>query len=91
MSTIDIQRTHDAGLERARETVDKTAQRMREKFGAQTEWQGNVLHFRRSGIDGTIAVGAQTVQVNARLGMLLSALRPMIEQEIRRSLDEQFG
>lgn len=91
MPSIDIHRTHDAGLQRAREIVDSTAQRMREKFGAQTEWRDDVLHFKRSGVDGTIAVTATAVDVHARLGMLLSALRPMIEQEIQRSLDEKFG
>lgn len=91
MPSIDIHRTHTVGLQRARAIVDHTAQRMHEKFGAQTEWRGDVLHFRRSGVDGTIAVDATAIEVHARLGMLLSALRPMIEQEIRRSLDEQFS
>lgn len=91
MPSIDIHRAHGVGLNKAREIVEHTAQRMREKFSAQTEWQGDVLHFKRSGIDGTISVSADAVQVCARLGMMMSAFRPIIETEIRRNLDEQFG
>lgn len=91
MPRIDIQRQHTLGPERARAVVEQIAGRMREKFGADTRWDGDTLHFTRSGVDGSIVVGAGDVRVAARLGMLLAPLKPMVEEEIRRKLDEHFA
>ena len=91
MPSIDIRRTHPLGLDTARQAVDKVAQRMREKFGVDTRWEGDTLRFSHMGIDGGIAVNDKEVHVQARLGMLMSALKPRIESEIHAKLDEYFG
>jgi putative polyhydroxyalkanoate system protein len=88
MPSIDIQRPHGLGRERARAIVEQVAERMRQKFGVETRWDGDTLHFSRSGVDGTMAVDDATVRVNARLGLLLAPLKPMIEDEIGRKLDQ---
>lgn len=71
--------------------IDKVATRMREKFDVQTQWQNDTLTFQRPGINGKIAIDSDEIHVSAQLGMLLSPLKGMIEQEIRRKLDEHFG
>ncbi|RAP57820.1 polyhydroxyalkanoic acid system family protein [Oleiagrimonas sp. MCCC 1A03011] len=91
MPSIDIRRTHSLGLEQAHAAVDKVAQRMREKFGVDTRWDDDTLRFSHMGVDGGIAVSAHDVHVQARLGMLVSALKPRIENEIHAKLDEYFG
>lgn len=91
MPSIDIRRPHQLSPTEAHAVMDKVAARMREKFDVQTQWQGETLVFQRSGINGTIAIGNDEIHVSAQLGMLLSPLKGMIEQEIRRKLDEHFG
>lgn len=91
MPSIDITRPHPLGLDAARSVVEKVAARMREKFNVDTQWQGDTLHFRRSGVDGRIDVGPDQVRVQAKLGMLLSPLKPVIEDEIRSKLDEYLA
>jgi putative polyhydroxyalkanoate system protein len=91
MPSIDIRRTHQLDLEQARAVVDKVAQRLREKYGVGTRWDGDELRFSHMGVDGGIAVSADQVHVQARLGMLMGALKPRIENEIRSKLDEYFG
>ncbi|HEY0198219.1 MAG TPA: polyhydroxyalkanoic acid system family protein [Rhodanobacter sp.] len=91
MPKIDIRRPHQLSIAEARAVVDKVAARMREKFGMEGKWQGDRLEFARSGANGTITVGADAIQVVVELGMMLSPLRGMIEQEIRRKLDEHFA
>jgi putative polyhydroxyalkanoate system protein len=91
MPKIDIRRTHALPLEQARTVVDKVAARMREKFDMQSQWQGDTLLFSRSGVKGAIAVTADAVHVTADLGLMLAPLKGMVEQEIRRKLDEYFG
>jgi putative polyhydroxyalkanoate system protein len=90
MPSIDIRRPHSLSPAEAHAVIDKVATRMREKFDVQTQWQGETLTFQRPGINGTISVVADEIQVSAELGMLLSPLKSMIEQEIRRKLDEHF-
>jgi putative polyhydroxyalkanoate system protein len=91
MPKIDIRRPHQLSMAEARAVVDKVAARMREKFGMEGKWQGDSLEFSRSGANGSIAVGEDSIQVVVELGMMLSPLRGMIEQEIRRKLDEHFA
>lgn len=88
MPQIDIQRDHHLGLSAARAVVDHVAERMRERFQVETRWEGDTLHFHRSGINGHIEVRQTDVQVHARLGLLLSPLKSSVESEIGRKLDE---
>lgn len=91
MPRITLQQPHQMTPPEAHAVVDKVAARMREKFGMACEWQGDVLSFTRPGVKGGITVGASEIQVNAELGMMLAPLKGMIEQEIRRKLDEHFA
>jgi putative polyhydroxyalkanoate system protein len=92
MASIDIHRPHRLSQSDAHAVIDKVAARMREKFEVKTQWQNDdVLTFERSGISGKIAVGGDEIHVSAQLGMLFSPLKGMIEQEIRRKLDEHFA
>jgi putative polyhydroxyalkanoate system protein len=88
---IDIRRSHQLSIPEARALVDQVAARMHEKFGMDGKWQGDTLRFSRSGVSGTIVVSSDAIQVNAELGMMLAPLKGMVEQEIRRKLDEHFA
>ena len=91
MPSIDIKREHDRPLAEARQAVQRVADHIAEKFDVSCHWQGNTLHFERSGVDGHIKVSAKQVHVTARLGFLLMAIQGSVEREINRYLDEEFG
>jgi len=91
MSRIQLKRPHQMTPAEARSVVDRIAARMREKFGMACDWQGDSLRFTRPGVKGDIAIGADEIHVNAELGLMLSPMKGMIEQEIRRKLDEHFA
>lgn len=91
MPKIDITRPHQLSIDEARAVVDQVAARMREKFGMDGQWQGDTLTFSRPGVNGSIAVAGDAIRVSAELGMMLAPLKGMVEQEIRRKLDEHFG
>ena len=91
MPSIDIRRPHQLSIAEARAVVEQVASRMQEKFGMSGQWQGDTLDFSRPGVNGSIAVEGDAIQVRAQLGMLLTPLKGMIEQEIRRKLDEHFA
>lgn len=91
MPKIDIRRPHQLPVAEARAVVDQVAARMREKFGMEGRWQDDTLLFSRPGVSGSIAVGSDAIQVRAELGLLLAPLKGLVEQEIRRKLDEHFA
>lgn len=91
MSDIDIRHSHSLPPSQARAAVDDIAGKLARKFDVRCAWNGDVLNFQRSGVDGAIALAADEVRVTAKLGFLLSAMRGSIEAEIRRVLEQEFG
>ena len=91
MPSIDITRHHSRPLAEAKQKVQRVADHIAQKFQVVHEWQGNTLHFSRSGVEGQIAVTTKLVRVTAELGFLLSMIREPVEREINKYLDEEFG
>lgn len=90
MAGIDILHKHSLPMDKARKAVEQVAKKLSERFDVEYGWDGDVLNFARSGVDGKIAVSPKQLRVTASLGFLLSALKGPIEAEIRRVLDEKF-
>ena len=90
MSDIDIRHHHSLPLPKARKAVEDIAKTLAAKFDMDYGWDGDDLHFTRSGVDGRIHLTAKQIRVTARLGFLLSALKGTVEQEIRKVLAERF-
>lgn len=91
MHAIDIKRSHNLELAKAKKKVQKVANHIAEKFDVDCEWNGNTLSFQRAGVDGHIKVNPKSIHVFADLGFFLSALKSPIEREINRYLDEEFS
>lgn len=91
MSDILIRRRHALSAKAARKAADQIAGRLNEEFDLAYEWSDNVLNFKRPGVSGELVVEKQEVHIRVRLGFLLLAIRPRVEQEIHRYFDENFG
>lgn len=91
MAEIDIRRRHALSDEQARASCEKLAGKLGRSYGLVCEWERDVMHFKGSGVSGHIELLEQEVQVCAKLGLLLRAMKPAIEQAIQRALDEILG
>lgn len=91
MSEIRIRRTHAKPLAEARQAAVKMAQRLREDFGLDYEWNGQVLRFRRPGVAGKLHVTGKEIRLEVSLGLLLAFLKPRIEAEVEQVLDQLLG
>jgi putative polyhydroxyalkanoate system protein len=91
MARIDIRRKHGNSLKAAKAAVDKTANAIASKFAIVSEWHGNVLRFQRSGVEGHIEVTTTELHVFAELSFLFGMMKPLIEEEIERQFDRNFG
>lgn len=91
MASIDIVHEHTKTPKQARKAIEDVAKKLAERFDMDYGWDGDTLNFRRSGVDGHIALLPQQLHVTADLGFLLSAMKGPIESEIRRVLSEKFA
>ena len=91
MSTIEIRHPHTLPPPQARQAVEDFAIKLGQRFGLDYRWEGDVLHFKRSGVDGRIALLPGELHVSAKLGLLFAAMKGSIEQEMRRVLAERLG
>ena len=90
MSRIDIRHPHSLSKAKARKAIEDVAKKLSEKFDMDYGWDGDILNFSRSGVDGHIALGPDDLHVHAKLGFLTAMFKEPIESEIKRVLKEKF-
>ena len=78
MSDIKIRRAHALTPKHARKAAEKMSARLSEAFDMQFVWEGEVLRFQRSGVDGQLTLGHKEVRIDAELGFLLALMKPKI-------------
>jgi putative polyhydroxyalkanoate system protein len=91
MSNIKIRRSHAMPHDQARLAAEKMAKRLQNEFDLEYEWDGDVLVFERSGVNGELTVAPRHVEMEVQLGFLLGMLKPTIERRIHENLDEIFA
>jgi putative polyhydroxyalkanoate system protein len=90
MARIKVERPHSLGLAGARAKAEQLAERLASEYEVRYRWVGDSLEFKRSGVDGVIAVSADSVRVELSLGLLLSAMSGRIKTEIEQTLDKSL-
>jgi putative polyhydroxyalkanoate system protein len=91
MADIQIVQEHNLSPERARAAAQQVADKVAAEFGMQWRWEGDVLRFERSGVEGALTLGEQRAALQIRLGMLMSAFRPMIEAKVTDKMRRVFA
>ena len=91
MSDIRIRRSHALTPKNARKAAEKMSARLSEAFDMQFAWEGEMLRFQRSGVDGQLTLAHKEVVIEVQLGFLLAMMKPRIEQSIHENLDTIFG
>lgn len=91
MSSIHIRHAHSLSPDQARTALSGLADSLARKLGVESRWEGDALHFQRSGVDGTIKLLPGEVEIMAKLGMFFAPMKGMVESEIRRVLAEKFS
>ncbi len=91
MATIHVRRAHQLGREAARRRLEELVHYLQDKLEAELHWEGERLVFKRSGASGEVVIGDDFVEVNVKLGLLLSPMRGLLEQAIHRQLDAELA
>jgi putative polyhydroxyalkanoate system protein len=87
MSEIRYKREHHLSVKEARKIAQKAADDLGQEYDLVSEWEGDTLHFHRSGVDGHMHVTAHYIDLNVRLGFLLRPFKSAFERHIERNLD----
>lgn len=91
MPDISLKQTHKLGLAKAKKAAQKVADDLQREYGLHSEWDGNTLNFKRTGVSGTMQVSKTEIQIDIKLGLLLGAFRDQIEQNVAGSLNKLVG
>jgi putative polyhydroxyalkanoate system protein len=91
MAEILIDRAHTIGLDRAREVALRIAAELTDQYDMDCCWEGDLLSFSRVGAHGTLEIDPDRIRVVLKLGILLSAFKPMIEDRLHRNFDRYFA
>jgi putative polyhydroxyalkanoate system protein len=90
MSDIIISRQHGKSHADARAAAEHLAAELKDEFDLKYSWDGEVMHFKRSGISGELTLDSENVVLCVRLGFPLSAFKSSIEREVHKFFDENF-
>jgi putative polyhydroxyalkanoate system protein len=91
MADIQIHRAHHLGLKGARAAAEEMAGHLGSRFGLAGDWSGNVFHFQRPGVTGSLSIGEKAVDLTVTLGFLLKAMKGSIEQAALHEMDKLFA
>jgi len=89
MASIQIKQAFTMPYDELKEGLDQLAGKLGRQYQLDCNWDSeDCLCFKRSGADGQINIGDQEFELTVKLGMLMSAFKGTIEQEIQGFIDE---
>ncbi len=90
MAEISIVHEHALTPKKARDAAQKVADQIALEYDLECEWEGDVLYFERSGVQGSLTLKKQHVQMVIKLGFLMSAFAPTIEAKVTENMKKVF-
>jgi putative polyhydroxyalkanoate system protein len=91
MSHIHIVHAHSLTPKKARAAAQKVADKLAADYDMSCAWDGDdVLRFERSGVHGALTLDGKQVEVEVKLGFLMSAFAHTIDSKIRENIDKVF-
>jgi putative polyhydroxyalkanoate system protein len=90
MSRITINRKHSLTHDQAQRAAESVAEQLKRRFKLRSQWEGDSLHFKHAGLKGQLELKESEVQIRIKLGLMMLALKPFLEQEIHLYMNEIF-
>lgn len=91
MADISYTQPHKLSHKKAKAAAQKVVDKLGEEYGVTAEWEGDVLNFQRSGVNGTLEVTPHEAQIDITLGFLLKAFSGTIEQHVQENMKKVFS
>ena len=91
MADISIVQEHALSSKKARAAAQIVADKMAEEYDLTCVWDGDVLRFERSGVEGALTLESRQVHMHIKLGFLFSVFSSKIESKVAESMQKVFG
>jgi putative polyhydroxyalkanoate system protein len=91
VADINIVQEHSLTPKKARDAAQKVAEKLAEEFDLAYEWDGDVLRFERSGVNGTLTLTRHKAEMFIKLGFLFGAFAPVIQAKATEKMAKIFG
>jgi putative polyhydroxyalkanoate system protein len=90
MAEISIVQQHSLSPAAARAAAEQVAQRIAAEYGLACQWDGDVLRFERSGVEGVLTLEDQQAAMRIHLGFFMGAFAPAIEAKVAEKMRKTF-
>jgi putative polyhydroxyalkanoate system protein len=91
MADISIVQEHALTPGMARAAAQKVADKIATEYGLACRWDGDVLRFERSGVQGSLTLEAERAAMRIQLGFLMGAFASTIEAKVAESMRRVFA
>lgn len=91
MSQIHIRKKHTLGKQHARRTAEQLAGKLASEYNAKYRWKNDNLVFSSKGVNGSLHVSHDEVEIKVDLGLMLRPFRTRIRDSILAQLDDILG
>jgi putative polyhydroxyalkanoate system protein len=91
MADISIVQDHGLSPDMARAAAQQVADKIAGEYGLACRWEGDVLRFERSGVQGALTLEGQRAAMRIQLGFLMGAFAPTIEAKVKDSMRRVFA
>jgi len=91
MSKIHLKHSHTLSREEAQKRVEDIAQDLKKEYSMDYSWSGDRVDFQRKGASGSVQLGEGYVELDIKLGMLLSPLKGKIEETLRKDIQSKLA
>ncbi|MBV8665545.1 MAG: polyhydroxyalkanoic acid system family protein [Burkholderiaceae bacterium] len=90
MPDISISQKHKLPHKKAKAAAQKVADKLAEEYGISSEWDGDVLNFKRTGVSGRLEVSAHEAHLHISLGFMLKMFAATIEEQVHKNMKKVF-
>jgi putative polyhydroxyalkanoate system protein len=90
MADINLVQEHNLAPQQAREAAQQVADKLAEQFELACRWDGDVLRFERSGVNGSLTLSPNQARLQIALGFLFSAFSAQIEAKVAEKMRKVF-
>lgn len=90
MAHFKIRRRYTMPRGEVREAARELASRIEREYGLRARWRGDSVTMTGRGVDGTMSLDDEEIEVSVKLGMLASLFESRLKKEVQRYLDENI-
>ena len=91
MAGFQIRKAHTMDKDALREAAEELARELEATHGVRARWEGDSVRIKGAGVDGKLTLGDEDLLVSVELGLMASAFKGVLRNEVQRFLDEHVA